>query len=171
MSRHIVSHFATLRDHHGIMASMHQQNAGTDEWKVLLIIIRRASSLNMSSTGIRFARAVLMVRGAEGVSRGVDFYHNALGLAVVRHTDEFAELTCNKAFSINLLAVDSEAQLCTAYSPSLTFEVDQLDVIIPKCIQMGAHLDGGILHPAHGKVASLRTPDGHMIGLYEPSIM
>jgi hypothetical protein len=31
-----------------------------------------------------------MVRGAEGVSRGVDFYH----------TEEFAELTCNKAFSI-----------------------------------------------------------------------
>jgi catechol 2,3-dioxygenase-like lactoylglutathione lyase family enzyme len=96
----------------------------------------------MSSTGLRFARTVLMVRGAEGVSRGVDFYHNMLGLGVVHHTDEFAELTCNKAFSINLLAVESEAQLCTAYSPSLTFEVDQLDVIIPKCIQMGAHLFG-----------------------------
>ena len=24
--------------------------------------------------------------------------------------------------------------------------------------------------PAHGKVAALRSPDGHMIGLYEPSI-
>ncbi len=53
-------------------------------------ILHRASSLNMSSTGLRFARTVLMVRGAEGVSRGVDFYH----------TEEFAELTCNKAFSI-----------------------------------------------------------------------
>lgn len=112
-----------------------------------------------------------MVRGSEGVSRGVDFYHNALGLAVVRHTDEFAELTCHRAFSINLLAVTSEAQLCTGYSPSLTFEVDSMDVVVTKCVQMGAHLDGGILYPAHGKVASLRTPDGHIIGLYEPALM
>lgn len=112
-----------------------------------------------------------MVRGSEGVSRGVDFYHNALGLAVVRHTDEFAELTCGRAFSLNLQAVESEAQLCTAYSPLLTFEVDQMDAIVAKCAQMGAHFDGPIQYPAHGKVASLRTPDGHMIGLYEPSIM
>ena len=34
---------------------------------------------------------------------------------------------------------------------------------------MGASLDGPIKYPEHGKVASLRAPDGHMIGLYEPS--
>lgn len=34
---------------------------------------------------------------------------------------------------------------------------------------MGAHLDGPIQYPAHGKVASLRSPDGHMIGIYEPA--
>lgn len=27
-----------------------------------------------------------------------------------------------------------------------------------------------LVDPAHGKVAALRAPDGHMIGLYEPSI-
>lgn len=124
----------------------------------------------MASPGVRFARAVLMVRGSEGVSRAVDFYHNALGLAVVRHTDEWAELTCGKAFSLNLQAVTSEAQLCTSYSPLLTFEVDNMDSIIAKCAQMGAHLDGPIQYPAHGKVASLRSPDGHMIGIYEPAI-
>lgn len=85
-----------------------------------------------------------MVRGSEGVARGVDFYQNALGLAVIRHTDDFAELACGKAFSLNLQAVSSEAQLCTAYSPLLTFEVDQMDVVVTKCAQMGAHLDGPI---------------------------
>jgi catechol 2,3-dioxygenase-like lactoylglutathione lyase family enzyme len=125
----------------------------------------------MASSGVRFARAVLMVRGSEGVSRAVDFYHNALGLAIVRHTDEWAELTCGKAFSIHLQSVSSEAQLCTAYSPLLTFEVNDFDRIIQKCAQMGAHLDGPIQYPAHGKVASLRSPDGHMIGIYEPAII
>lgn len=123
-----------------------------------------------SPAGVRFARAVLMVRGSEGVSRAVDFYHNALGLAVVRHTDDWAELTCGKAFSLNLQAVTNEAQLCTSYSPLLTFEVDNMDSIIAKCAQMGAHLDGPIQYPAHGKVAALRSPDGHMIGIYEPAI-
>jgi catechol 2,3-dioxygenase-like lactoylglutathione lyase family enzyme len=112
-----------------------------------------------------------MVRGSEGVSRAVDFYHNALGLAIVRHTDEWAELACGKAFSIHLQAVSSEAQLCTAYSPLLTFEVNDFDSIIQKCAQMGAHLDGPIQYPAHGKVASLRSPDGHMLGIYEPAIL
>lgn len=125
----------------------------------------------MASTGVRFARAVLLVRGSEGLSSAVNFYHNALGLTVVRHTDEFAELTCHKQFSLNLQAVSNEAQLCTAYSPLLTFEVDEMNTVVQTCVQMGAHLDGPIQYPAHGKVASMRTPDGHMIGLYEPSIM
>lgn len=111
-----------------------------------------------------------MVRGSEGVALGVDFYHKALGLAVIRHTDEWAELTCNRTFSLNLQAVSSEAQLCTAYSPILTFEVQNMDQVVSTCVQMGGHLDGPIQYPAHGKVASLRSPDGHMIGLYEPSI-
>ena len=34
---------------------------------------------------------------------------------------------------------------------------------------MGAVLDGPIKYPSHGKVASVRSPDGHMIGLFEPA--
>lgn len=120
--------------------------------------------------GIRFARAVYMVRGSEGVARGVDFYHKGLGMLIVRHTDDFAELSCDN-FSLNLHAVTSEAQLSIGYSPILTFEVAEMNQVVQNCIQMGAHLDGAIQYPAHGKVASMRTPDGHMIGLYEPSIM
>ena len=50
----------------------------------------------------------------------------------------------------------------------ITFEVEDMDKIIVDSMQAGAHLDGPIQYPAHGKVASLRTPDGHMIGVYEP---
>ena len=110
-----------------------------------------------------------MVRGVEGMNRAVDFYQQALGLAVLRHTDEWAELTCGRGVCLNLQVVSNEAQLSVGYSPMLSFEVDDMDMTVSSCAQMGAHLDGPIQYPAHGKVAAMRTPDGHMIGLYEPA--
>jgi hypothetical protein len=74
-----------------------------------------------SPTAARFARAVLMVRGAEGMTKAVDFYHGALGLSVLRHSDEWAELTCGRSFTLNLQAVSNEAQLSVGYSPMLSF--------------------------------------------------
>lgn len=122
------------------------------------------------SGAVRFGRALLMVRGQEGLSKAVDFYQSALGLHVARHTDDWAELLCGRGFVVNLRAVTNEAQLGTAYSPMLSFEVRDMDNVIVKCMERGAHLDGAIQYPAHGKVASVRTPDGHMVGLYEPSV-
>jgi len=146
-----------------------------------------------------------MVRGAEGVAESVNFYQNALGMNVSRHTDEWAELTCGVAssgsddvlaetvptpptmmtttspmvrpatpaitnFRLSIKAVESEAQLSHGYTPFLSFDVDDMDSVVARCAQMGAKLDGPIQYPAHGKVAVMRAPDGHMIGLYEPSI-
>ena len=42
-----------------------------------------------------------------------------------------------------------------------------MDKTIYKLLEMGAILDGPIKYPSHGKVAALRSPDGHMIGLFE----
>jgi catechol 2,3-dioxygenase-like lactoylglutathione lyase family enzyme len=117
----------------------------------------------------RFARAIMMVRGADGVHKAVEFYNKALGFQVVRHTDEWAELTCGRGVCLHVQAVTNEAQLSVGYSPLLSFDVDDMDTAISTCAQMGAHLDGPIQYPAHGKVAAMRTPDGHMIGLYEPA--
>jgi catechol 2,3-dioxygenase-like lactoylglutathione lyase family enzyme len=149
----------------------------------------------MASLGVSFGRALLMVRGSTGVASAVNFYQNGLGMAVVRHTDEWAELTCaigssnnnnnnnnNNSnfttkdtnqppinFHLSIQAVESESQLSVGYSPFLSFDVDDMDMTVLRCIQMGANLDGPIQYPAHGKVAAIRAPDGHMIGLYEPS--
>lgn len=132
---------------------------------------------------ICFSRAVLMVRGST-VQSAVEFYNKALGFQVARITEDWAELTCNvllennrpsetnsssALFRLTVKAVDSEAQLSTGYSPFLSFHVNNMDTTVAHCVQMGAHLDGPILYPAHGKVATLRSPDGHMIGLYEPA--
>ena len=123
------------------------------------------------------------------MATAVNFYQNGMGMEIVRHTDEWAELQCpvgqiatsspsmsepsshkSNNFNLTIQACDSEAQLSIGYSPFLNFDVDDMDITVARCVQFGAHLDGPIQYPAHGKVAALRAPDGHMIGLYEPSI-
>jgi len=129
-----------------------------------------------ASSGVRFGRVLLLTRGAEGVSRAIAFYSKGLGIHLLRATDDWAELACDNssrdriggAFRLTIKAVENEAQLCKGYSPVISFDVDDMDTVITRCIQLGAYLDGPIQYPAHGKVAVLRSPDGHMIGLYEP---
>lgn len=123
-----------------------------------------------------------MVRSGEGLSNALEFYTAGLGLQVVRVTDEWADLRTTppsamknqdqlsqySSLSICLRAVTSEAQVTTGYSPLLQFQVENMDQVIAKCVQLGGNLDGPIQYPAHGKIAALRSPDGHMIGIYEP---
>ncbi|KAL7577577.1 hypothetical protein ACA910_015105 [Epithemia clementina (nom. ined.)] len=119
-------------------------------------------------TTSRLARIVIMVRGSDGLSRATEFYSKALGLTLMRGTEEWTELTDGN-IRLHLSATYSESQLATGNSPMLTFNVENMDQRIAACVQAGAHLDGSIQYPAHGKVAAMRTPDGVMIGLYEPN--
>jgi predicted enzyme related to lactoylglutathione lyase len=117
----------------------------------------------------KLSRLVLMVRGSEGIASAVNFYHEAVGLQVLRVTDEWAELSVGSGITLSLQAVSTEAQLSVGYSPWMTFEVDDMSKRIAACCQAGAHLDGPIQYPAHGSIAVLRTPDNHVIGLYQPA--
>eukprot|EP00536_Pseudo-nitzschia_multiseries_P000783 jgi/Psemu1/179490/e_gw1.9.83.1 len=134
------------------------------------------------------SRIVLMVRPGDGLARALEFYTSGLGLRAVRVTDEWADLRTTPPtrsedhrqqhqqqqqqhqlpLSICLRAVTSEAQVTTGYSPLLQFQVENMDRVIARCVQLGGNLDGPIQYPAHGKIAALRSPDGHMIGIYEP---
>lgn len=133
----------------------------------------------MTGVGARLSRVVLMVRGSEGIASAVQFYHSVLGLHVHRITDDWAELSSSSgdgtagdaSVTLSLQAVHSnESQLSIGYSPWITFEVAAMDQTVAAAVQAGAHLDGPIQYPAHGKVAMLRSPDNHMIGLYEPAV-
>lgn len=42
-----------------------------------------------------------------------------------------------------------------------------MDQTIPKLMQLGAALDGAIRYEPYGKIAAVRSPDGHMLGLFE----
>lgn len=62
------------------------------------------------------------------------------------------------------------SSLCTGYSPLLTLAVSDMDTCIASAVGThGAMLDGPVQYPVHGKLACLRTADGHMIGLFEPA--
>jgi len=125
-------------------------------------------------TVTRLSRIVLMVRPGDGLLKATEFYQQGLGLTVVRATDEWTEMVdgSSQHLAISLHAASAaggESQVSTGYSPILQFQTSDMDRTIAKCVQMGGHLDGPIQYPAHGKVAALRTPEGHMIGLYEPA--
>ena len=85
----------------------------------------------------RLSRIVLMVRGNEGVAAAANFYHKALGLAVQRVTDEWAELDAGHDVTLHVQATYGEGQLSTGYSPVMTFEVMDMDQTIASCAQAG----------------------------------
>lgn len=140
----------------------------------------------------RLTGAMLLVRD---VSRAVAFFgERGLGLSVLRQSEEVAQLGSLSALSsplqngktpaheaereapgaavltLQAVAAGSEAPLSVGFTPMLTFEIEDMDITVPRLLQMGAHLDGAIKYAHHGKVASMRAPDGVMIGLYEPRV-
>jgi predicted enzyme related to lactoylglutathione lyase len=118
----------------------------------------------------QLSRIVLTVRGEQGLLSAITFYHKAVGLNIRRQASDFCEFDAGNNVGITLKAVSQESQLFTGYSPLITLRVDDLTEKVRECVLLGAHLDGPIQYPAHGKVAAMRTPDGHMIGLYEPNL-
>jgi hypothetical protein len=99
------------------------------------------------------------------------FYERALGLVVKYQTPASVELTTNGSMPIPIIIKEATnaATLMTGYTPILNFDVTDMDQSIMIAMEMGAMLDGAIKYKAYGKVAALRTPDGHMIGLFEPA--
>jgi predicted enzyme related to lactoylglutathione lyase len=132
-----------------------------------------SSTAQSSGTTSQLTRIVLLVRGGpDGVQSTVQFYHDVLQLPVMRRTEEWAELAVHPLLTLHIQAESSEASLCTGYAPLLCFQVHDLDAKIAAALtwnESPAVLDGPIQYPAHGKVAVLRTPQGHMISLYEPN--
>lgn len=114
------------------------------------------------------SRVMLIVRSPAATAT----FLKPLKLAVLIASESFVQLAAGPSMRLDLVAGQTEAALCTGYSPVLCFTVepDQLAVLIPQLIMQGAHLDGAINHRPHETVACLRTPDGHLIALIEPNV-
>ena len=79
------------------------------------------------------------------------------------------ELPLPSGFNLILRTADNEAQATTGYSPILHFDVDNLDMIISNLLSQGGRLDGAIKYPIEGRSAAIRSPEGQVIGLFEPN--
>ena len=124
-------------------------------------------------------RHVLLLQ--RDVPAAAKFYQEGLGLVVKVCTERWAELSDGRAPGVDgdssgagptviaLKAVEGEAQRTTGYSPLLSFTVSDMDVTVNNMLRAGAVLDGPIKYPVQGKVAAMRAPDGHMLGLFEPA--
>ena len=124
-----------------------------------------SSSLSSSS---RIRNLVLIVKDPVQSS---NFYVDALGLSIKLQSESMVELDAG-GISIVLKQAGYQASLLTTgYSPIMTFDVVDVDHAIATALTKGAMLDGPIKRPAFGKFASIRSPDGHMIGLFEPAII
>lgn len=131
-------------------------------------------------------RVVLLVRDVRAAAA---FYTKGLGLRAESMADTHARLRAADGVELNVARAQrcvhaptapypaacadpptrSEAQLGTAYSPLLTFNVDDLDATLPRLLELGAALDGPVVRELYGATAAVRAPDGTMIGLHEPA--
>mmetsp|Transcript_5945 Transcript_5945/g.6826 ORF Transcript_5945/g.6826 Transcript_5945/m.6826 type:complete len:126 (+) Transcript_5945:131-508(+) len=103
------------------------------------------------------------------LSQGIKFYgQEGIGLRVTVASDKLAEVCTGPGNAPILLKVaERESDCSTGYTPILCFDVDDVDETVKRLMEHGGVLDGPIKYPTFGKVAAVRSPDGHMISLFE----
>lgn len=110
----------------------------------------------------QFRQIILMV---ENVSASVEFYREGLGLKVNGVTETWAELEADGT-EIALHATTRSYQ--TESSPTLSFHVADVYTTVEDLEAMGGRLEGIVRQLSFGKVALVRTPDGHLLNLLQP---
>jgi catechol 2,3-dioxygenase-like lactoylglutathione lyase family enzyme len=109
-----------------------------------------------------FKHIMLMVKD---IPQTVKFFHEGLGLPIKMSSPGWAELDANGT-TIALHAAQENAQ--GGDSPILSFHVDDVYAAIATLEALGAQLEGRVREPSFGKVAAMRSPDGHLISLLQP---
>lgn len=110
----------------------------------------------------QFRHIMLMVKD---VPAAVQFYGEGLGLPVIKASPTWAELDANGT-TIALHGVEEVPE--TGSSPILSFHVDDVYAAISTLESLGATLEGRVREPSFGKVAAVRTPEGHLVSLLQP---
>ncbi|MCG6135713.1 MAG: VOC family protein [Nostoc sp. LLA-1] len=110
-----------------------------------------------------FRHVMLMVKD---VPAAVKFYSEGLGLPVKVASPGWGEIDANGT-TIAFHSIDSD--VVTGSSPILSFHVDDIYGRIATLESLGAKLEGRIREPSFGKVAAMRTPDGHLLSLLQPA--
>ena len=111
----------------------------------------------------QFRHVMLMVTN---VPASVQFYAEGLGLTVIKASPTWAELDAHGT-TIALHGVDAVST--PGHSPILSFHVEDVYAAIAHLEALGSTLEGRVREPAFGKVAAMRTPDGHLVSLLQPA--
>lgn len=111
---------------------------------------------------IQFRHIMLMIKD---VPAAVKFYQEGLGLTVVNASPNMAELDAN---GTKIIIHGAENQAEVGGSPILSFHVADLQETIAKLESLGASLQGRVREPSFGKVAAMRSPEGHLLSLLQP---
>jgi catechol 2,3-dioxygenase-like lactoylglutathione lyase family enzyme len=111
---------------------------------------------------IQFRHIMLMI---QDVPAAVKFYQEGLGLTVVKASPNMAELDAN---GTKIIIHGAENQTEAGGTPILSFHVDNLLETIAKLESLNASLQGRVREPSFGKVAAMRSPEGHLISLLQP---
>ncbi len=113
----------------------------------------------MSTT---FKHVMLMV---DDVTAAVKFYSEGLGLPIQKNSPAWAELDANGT----TIALHAAEGANGGSSPILSFQVEDVQASVNALEALGGALEGRIREPSFGKVAALRTPDGHLVSLLQPN--
>ncbi len=111
---------------------------------------------------IQFRHIMLMIKD---VPAAVKFYQEGLGLTVINASRNMAELDAN---GTKIIIHGAENQAEVGGSPILSFHVEDLQETIAKLESLGASLQGRVREPSFGKVAAMRSPEGHLLSLLQP---
>jgi predicted enzyme related to lactoylglutathione lyase len=109
-----------------------------------------------------FKHVMLMVKD---VMATVKFYSEGLGLTVKMASPGWAELDANGT----TIALHAASESSVGSSPILSFHVDDVHGAISSLEALGASMEGEVREPSFGKVAAMRTPDGHLLSLLQPA--
>ncbi len=110
----------------------------------------------------QFRHIMLMVKD---VPAAAQFYNLGLDLEVTKLSPNMAELDAN---GTKLIMHSVEEDPITGGSPILSFHVDDVVETIAKLEALGGKLEGRIREPFFGKVAAVRSPEGHLLSLLQP---
>lgn len=109
-----------------------------------------------------FKHVMLMVKDVQATAK---FYADGLGLPIRMSSPGWAELDANGT-TIALHAAGEGVE--GSNSPILSFHVTDVQDTLTKLESLGAKLEGRVREPSFGKVAAVRTPDGHLLSLLQP---
>lgn len=111
----------------------------------------------------------------DDVDRAVEFYGRGLGLTVVEHHSDWAQIKLGEqTFWIMKVPAGAQGQISRDYRRHWTpvhldFTVDDIDAAVKRAVDAGGKLEGEIQRGAKGALANMADPSGNGVDLFRPA--